>query len=101
MWNTLKTTLLLSALTLFLVFLGRLIGGPTGMALALGFAVLMNLGSWWFSDRIVLAMYRARPVTPAEAPELYAMVGDLTRRANLPMPKVYVLPQPAPNAFAT
>lgn len=101
MWNTLKTTLLLSALTLFFVYVGRLLGGQTGMFLALGFAVLTNLGSWWFSDRIVLAMYRARPIEPHQSPELYRIVTELTQRARLPMPKLYVLPQAAPNAFAT
>ncbi len=101
MWNTVKTTLLLSVLTLFFVYVGRLLGGQTGMVLALGFALVMNLGSWWFSDRIVLAMYRARPITPDQSPELYRIVADLTDRAGIPMPKLYVLPQAAPNAFAT
>ncbi len=101
MWNTVKTTLLLSVLTLFFVYVGRLLGGQTGMLLALGFAVVMNLGSWWFSDRIVLAMYRARPITAEDAPDLHRMVRELTDRARIPMPALYILPQEAPNAFAT
>lgn len=101
MYNTLKTALLLGLLTGFLLFVGRAVGGPTGMAIALGFAVLTNLGAWWFSDRIVLAMYGAQPVSAAQAPELHAMVAELAARARIPMPKVYILPQPSPNAFAT
>lgn len=101
MWNTLKTALLLGGLTLFLVWVGRSIGGNAGAAVALVLAVAMNLGSWWFSDRIVLSMYGAQPVTAAQAPELYGIVAELAARAKLPMPRVYILPQPAPNAFAT
>src|SRR5688572_33272289 len=101
MWNHLKTTLLLALLTGVLVAVGRLVGGTEGMLLAFGFAVLMNFGAYWFSDRILLRMYNAHEVGPGEAPELHAMVADLARRAELPMPKVYVLPQHAPNAFAT
>lgn len=101
MLNTLKTTLLMGLLTAFLLFIGRSLGGSTGMVVALGFAIATNLGAWWFSDRIVLAMYRAQPLSRAEEPELYDMVAGLAERARLPMPKLYLLPQPAPNAFAT
>lgn len=99
--NQVKTGLLLAGLTVLLVLLGRLIGGMNGMVIAFVIAVVMNVGSYWFSDRIVLAMYRAQPVTPAEAPDLFRMVQALTERAGLPMPKLYVIPDPTPNAFAT
>jgi heat shock protein HtpX len=99
--NHVKTGLLLAGLTVLLVLLGRWIGGPQGMVIAFAVALIMNVGSYWFSDRIVLSMYRAQPVTPDEAPELYQMVGRLAERAGLPMPKLYVIPDPTPNAFAT
>jgi heat shock protein HtpX len=84
-----------------LLVVGHLLGGQPGVVIALGFAALMNLGSYWFSDKIVLKLYRARPVTEQEAPRLHAMVDGLVARAGLPKPKLYVLPQKAPNAFAT
>jgi heat shock protein HtpX len=99
--NHVKTALLLAGLTVLLVLLGRWLGGAQGMLIAFLFAVVMNVGSYWFSDKIVLAMYRAQPVTPAEAPDLYGMVQRLCERAALPMPKLYVIPDPTPNAFAT
>jgi len=99
--NRLKTFILLAALTALILAIGQMIGGRGGMMLALIFAAVMNLGSYWFSDRIVLAMYHAQPVTEAEAPELFSIVRALTQRAGLPMPKVYVIPEEAPNAFAT
>lgn len=99
--NTAKTVFLLALLTVILVFAGRLIGGNGGMAFALVLAVVMNISAYWFSDRIALAMAGARPVTQAEAPDLYRIVGDLARQASLPMPRVFVIEQPAPNAFAT
>jgi heat shock protein HtpX len=99
--NYVKTGLLLAGLTVLLVLLGRAIGGAQGMIIAFGFAMVMNFGSYWFSDKIVLSMYRAQPVTPEEAPEFYAMVQRLCERANLPLPKLYVIPDPSPNAFAT
>lgn len=101
MWNNLKTALLLGSLTAVFLFIGRALGGTGGMAIALVFAMLTNLVSWWFSDRIVLAMYRARQVSAGEAPELYGIVADLARRAEMPMPKVYIIPDHSPNAFAT
>jgi heat shock protein HtpX len=99
--NHVKTGLLLAGLTALLVGLGRVAGGQQGMMIAFGFAMLMNVGSYWFSDRIVLAMYHARPVSPEQAPELYRMVERLCERAKLPMPKLYVIDEPTPNAFAT
>jgi heat shock protein HtpX len=99
--NTLKTAVLLTFLTVLLVFVGGALGGRTGMIYAFAFALVMNFVSYWFSDKIVLAMYRARPVTEAQAPELYSMVRRLTQKAGLPMPKVYIIPSETPNAFAT
>jgi heat shock protein HtpX len=101
MWNVLKTGLLLTALTLLLIWLGNLIGGQVGLIVALVFAALMNLGSYWYSDRLVIAMSGARPLSESEAPELYAMVRRLAQRAGLPMPRLYLVPEMQPNAFAT
>jgi len=99
--NFLKTAFLLSALTLLLVFVGRAIGGEQGMVFAFLFACVMNLGAYWFSDKLVLAMYRAQPLSESEAPSLHGMVRALADRAGMPMPKIYMIPSPAPNAFAT
>jgi heat shock protein HtpX len=99
--NTVKTVFLLTLLTVLLVFAGRLIGGSGGMAMALVLAVVMNISAYWFSDRIALSMAKARPVTETEAPELFRVVRDLAVKAQLPMPRVYVIEQAAPNAFAT
>lgn len=99
--NTVRVGLLMLALTALLVVVGRLVGGPTGMTIALVIAIATNLISYWFSDRIVLRMTRAEPVTEAQAPDLYAMVGRLATRAGIPMPRLYVVPDPQPNAFAT
>jgi len=99
--NTLKTVILMAGLTLLLVWGGALLGGRTGMTFALIMAFMMNAFTYWFSDRIVLKMYGAKEVTRAEAPELYELVGRLARKAGLPMPKVYIINQPQPNAFAT
>ncbi|HLB05556.1 MAG TPA: zinc metalloprotease HtpX [Thermodesulfobacteriota bacterium] len=99
--NTLKTTFLLTALTLLLVFFGKALGGNSGMMMALIMAGVMNFVSYWFSDKIVLKMYGAREVTEAEAPRLYGMTRQLAMKANLPMPKVYIIPGMSPNAFAT
>ncbi len=101
MWNVLKTGLLLTALTLLLIWLGNLIGGQVGLIVALVFAALMNLGSYWFSDRLVIAMSGAQPLSESQAPELYAMVRRLAQRAGLPMPRLYLVPEMQPNAFAT
>jgi heat shock protein HtpX len=99
MGNTIKTTLLLGLMSGVLLVLGEYLGGSGGLMMAFVVAVLMNFASYWFSDRIVLAMYRAQPVGP-EHP-LYQTVARLAQRAGLPMPKVYVIPDPSPNAFAT
>lgn len=99
--NRLKTIILLATLTALLMWAGQALGGHAGMWLALLVAAAMNIGAYWFSDRIVLRMYHAREVSPVQAPELYAMVHDLAARADLPMPKVYIIPEKAPNAFAT
>jgi heat shock protein HtpX len=99
--NTAKTIGLMVFMTLLLVFVGAAIGGRSGMVFAFGMAVLMNVGSYWFSDKIVLRMYRAQPVSEAEAPELYAIVRTLVQKAGMPMPKVYIIPEETPNAFAT
>ena len=101
MGNQIRTTLLLTLMTVFMVVVGKMIGGRQGMVIALIFAGSMNFFSYWFSDKLVLKMYRAREVTPQQAPELYEMVRQLAQRAKLPMPKVYMIPQDAPNAFAT
>ncbi len=101
MGNMLKTAVLLAALTALLVLIGDFLGGAQGMVVAFVFALLINFGSYWFSDRIVLAMYGAQPVDEAAAPEIYRVVRTLTTRAGLPMPRVYVIPEDTPNAFAT
>ena len=101
MSNVLKTTFLLGALTGILLLFGQVFGGRTGMVIAFGFAIVMNFGSYWFSDRIVLALYRAKPISESDDPELYSIVRNLATRAGLPMPKVCRIPQAAPNAFAT
>jgi heat shock protein HtpX len=97
--NGMKTALLLGALSGLFLFLGEILGGQQGLVLAFGFAVVMNFVSYWFSDKIVLRMYRAEEVGP-EHP-LYQLVSRLARQANLPQPRVYVIPSPSPNAFAT
>lgn len=99
--NTAKTVFLMVTLTLMLIFIGGLIGGKSGMTMALLMAFGMNFITYWFSDKIVLRMYGARQVNEADAPELFAMVRRLAQRAGLPMPKVYIMDQDQPNAFAT
>ena len=101
MSNVFKTALLLAVLTAMLVLLGGAIGGRHGMAIALVMAFVMNFVSYWWSDKIVLAMYGAQPVDEASAPDLYSMVRRLATKAGVPMPKVYVIPSEQPNAFAT
>jgi len=99
--NTMKTFLLMGLLTVLLVFVGRLLGGQSGMVMAFILAVIMNFGSYWFSDKVVLRMYRAQEVTKSDKPELVGIVEELTGRAGLPMPRVYIIPDEQPNAFAT
>lgn len=101
MVNQLKTTLLLSLLTVMLVFLGGALGGKGGMMIAFVMAAVMNFGSYWFSDKIVLRMYGAKPIERNDNPQFYGMVERLASRAGLPMPKVYIIPDQSPNAFAT
>src|SRR3990172_4308279 len=99
--NALKTTLLLTVLTVLFLFIGQLLGGNSGMVIALVFAAVVNLTAYWFSDKIVLKMYKARPVTEAENSRLVGIVRRGAQSAGLPMPKVYVIPTDTPNAFAT
>jgi heat shock protein HtpX len=101
MSNVFKTALLLAVLTALLVLIGGAIGGRQGMIIAFVMAGLMNFMSYWFSDKIVLAMYGAQPIEEAQAPRLYAIVRRLTTRAGVPMPRVYLIPSESPNAFAT
>src|SRR5881275_1282333 len=101
MGNTFKTAFLLSALTLLLMFVGRVFGGQNGMLMALIIAAVMNFVSYFYSDKIALAMYRAQPVSREELPRAYAAVERLTQKIGIPMPKMYVIPTESPNAFAT
>ena len=99
--NTFKTTLLLGALTGLLLLIGGWFGGRGGVVIAFIFAIVMNFGAYWFSDKLILKMYNAQEVTEIQAPALYTMVRGLAMRASLPMPKVYIIPEETPNAFAT
>ncbi len=101
MFNWLKTAVLMAAITSLFLVIGSMIGGRQGMILALGFAVAMNFFAYWFSDKMVLRMYQAKEVDAQSAPRFYAMVQELALRANLPMPRVYLIDGAAPNAFAT
>ena len=101
MGNTFKTAFLLTALTLLLLMIGRALGGQNGMMIALAVAVVMNFVSYFFSDKIALSMYRAKPVTREELPRAYQIVERLTQKIGLPMPRIYVIPAESPNAFAT
>jgi heat shock protein HtpX len=99
--NVLKTGFLLALLTVLLVGVGHVIGGSNGATTAFGFALLINLGAYWFSDKMVLAMYRAKPLSEAEAPQVYRAVREIAARERMPMPRLYWLPTVTPNAFAT
>ncbi len=101
MSNIFKTALLLGALTILLVLIGGAIGGQQGMVVAFVLALGMNFFSYWFSDRIVLAMYGAKPIEESQAPALYRIVRTLATRDSIPMPRVYLIPSESPNAFAT
>jgi heat shock protein HtpX len=101
MSNMLRTTLLLAALTGLIVWIGQLLGGSQGAMAALVFAAIMNFGSYWFSDRIVIAMYRGQEIREQDDPELYAIVQSLAQRNQMPMPRLYLIPSESPNAFAT
>jgi heat shock protein HtpX len=100
-WNTVKVTMLLATLTGLLILAGSAIGGQGGMFIAFLLAVVMNMGAWWFSDKLALKMSGARPVSETEAPGLHRMVEELAQRAKLPKPAVYIIDSDAPNAFAT
>lgn len=101
MGNQIKTTILLAVMTIFFLWIGQLLGGRQGLIIALVLAAGMNFFSYWYSDKIVLRMYKAREATPAQASEIYSIVENLARNAGLPTPKVYIIPQASPNAFAT
>ncbi len=99
--NTMKTVFLMALLTVLLVLIGQWLGGQGGMLIAFLFAIVMNFGSYWFSDKIVLRMYGAQELSQSDNPGLFRIVQDLTARAGLPMPRVYLIQDPQPNAFAT
>lgn len=101
MGNQIKTTILLAVMTALILWIGQLLGGRQGLMIAFVLAAGMNFFSYWFSDKLVLKMYRAREVTPQDAPELHEMINSLTQRAGLAMPRIYLIPQETPNAFAT
>ena len=101
MTSQLKTVLLLGLLSAVIIGMGGLVGGRTGLVIACGLALVMNIGSYWFSDSIVLRMYGARELSPAEAPWLHRIVEDLARRSGVPKPRICSIPEEAPNAFAT
>jgi heat shock protein HtpX len=101
MENRVKTVLLLTGLTVFFIFMGKFLGGRQGMYLAFILALGMNFFSYWFSDKIVLRMYRAQEVSPEEAPQIHQMVEELAHEAGIPKPRVYIIPDESPNAFAT
>jgi len=99
--NQIKTVLLLSAIGALFLWIGNMLGGQGGMMIALLFSLVMNFSAYWFSDKIVLSMHGAKPIGPSNAPAVYSMVEELSVKAGLPMPKIYWIPDHAPNAFAT
>ena len=99
--NTVKTVGLMTFMMVLFVAIGGALGGRGGMVMAIVIATVMNVGMYWFSDKLVLRMYKAQPVTETQAPELYSIVRALVQKAGLPMPKVYIMPEETPNAFAT
>jgi heat shock protein HtpX len=101
MGNTIRTTVLLAAMTALMLFIGQLLGGNQGMVIAFIFAGAINFVSYWYSDKIVLKIYQAQEITPESAHDLYSIVQKLSKRAGLPVPKIYIIPQDTPNAFAT
>ena len=101
MTSQLKTLLLMTGLSAVLIAMGTALGGRQGLILALVFSFIMNIGSYWFSDRVVLSMYRAQELSPEDAPLLHQMVEDLAHKAGVPTPRLFIVPQEAPNAFAT
>ncbi|MGM0645931.1 MAG: M48 family metalloprotease, partial [Thermodesulfobacteriota bacterium] len=101
MTNQLKTGLLLGLLTALLLLFGSMLGGNGGLVIAFVFAIAMNVGSYWYSDRIVLKMYKAKELRPEDAPQLHRIVDELASKAGIPKPRVFLIPEQAPNAFAT
>ncbi len=101
MFNWMKTAMLMAGIVALFGIVGASMGGQSGMLIALGFALLMNVGAYWFSDKMVLKMYNAQEADARSAPEFYGMVQELVGRANMPMPRVYIINEDAPNAFAT
>lgn len=101
MTSQIKTAIFLGLLTALFIFLGGYLGGQTGLFIALIFSLLMNVGSYWYSDKIVLSMYKAKPLGPGESPLLDSIVTELAESAHLPKPRLYLIPEQAPNAFAT
>ena len=101
MSNTIRTTVLLAALTALIVWVGQMLGGAQGAVIAFVFAAVMNIGSYWFSDRIVIASYGGQPISEADDPELYSIVHGLALKNHIPMPRLYLIPTESPNAFAT
>ena len=101
MTSQLKTLMLMAALSALLIVMGGALGGQNGILIALFFAVIMNVGSYWYSDKIVLSMYRAQELAPEDAPVVHQIVEELARNAGVPKPRLYIVPQDAPNAFAT
>ena len=99
--NYFKTFILLTCLTLLLIWVGQVIGGPRGAMFAFVFSLILNFGAFWFSDKLVLSMYRAKPATESQVPQLYQTLRDISWGARLPMPKIYIIPQRGANAFAT
>ena len=99
--NSIKSFILMVSLAVLLMFIGGMIGGRQGVITALIFSLLINFFSYWFSDKLVLSIYKAKPISPEEAPELYSVVQKLADNANIPMPKLYLIPMSQPNAFAT
>lgn len=99
--NTLRTIFFMGVLTAMIVAIGGVFGGRSGVVIAFGFAVLTNLASYWFSDKIALAMNRAQPIERSQAPDLYEIVEELAQKSNIPVPPIYLIPSESPNAFAT
>src|SRR5689334_16287318 len=99
--NTVKTFLLLTGLMALFLWVGRALGGQTGMVYAFIMALVMNFVSYWFSDKIILMSYGAKEVTENQAPDLYRIVRQLAQKANIPIPRIYIIDSPVPNAFAT
>jgi heat shock protein HtpX len=99
--STVKVGILMAGITALLAVCGQLLGGSTGMIIAIVLAIVMNFGSFWFSDKLVLKMTRAVPLTEDQAPDLFRATQQLAQRANIPMPRMYIVPDDSPNAFAT